>query len=158
MGNFDYGFANYEEILADKNLRFSDTSQGKFKSNLMTRRLKYLAKCAIMHVKQHGDKFEFDKAEDIRETKEASGLSLNEKNILYEILINYGIPVCVTDESKEDYQLLKVLFAKYAKGEDAETNLSPESVKNLEKFIQNLNTISAKIISDYRIPVQEVLK
>jgi hypothetical protein len=124
----------------------------------MTRRLKYLAKCAIMHVKQHGDKFEFDKAEDIRETKEASGLSLNEKNILYEILINYGIPVCVTDESKEDYQLLKVLFAKYAKGEDAETNLSPESVKNLEKFIQNLNTISAKIISDYRIPVQEVLK
>jgi hypothetical protein len=158
LGNFDYGFANYEEILADKNLRFSDTSQGKFKSNLMTRRLKYLAKCAIMHVKQHGDKFEFDKAEDIRETKEASGLSLNEKNILYEILINYGIPVCVTDESKEDYQLLKVLFAKYAKGEDAETNLSPESVKNLEKFIQNLNTISAKIISDYRIPVQEVLK
>ena len=44
LGNFDYGFANYEEILADKNLRFSDTSQGKFKSNLMTRRLKYLAK------------------------------------------------------------------------------------------------------------------
>ena len=36
--------------------------------------------------------------------------------------------------------------------------MSPESVKNLEKFIQNLNTISAKIISDYRIPVQEVLK
>jgi len=26
LGNFDYGFANYEEILADKNLRFSDTS------------------------------------------------------------------------------------------------------------------------------------
>ncbi len=59
----------------------------------MTRRLKYLAKCVILHVKQNGEKFEFEKADDIKETKEASGLSLNEKNILYEILINYGIPV-----------------------------------------------------------------
>lgn len=85
-------------------------------------------------------------------------MSLAEKNILYEILINYGIPVSATDESKEDYQLLKILFAKYASGEDAETNVGPEAVKNLEKFIQNLNTISAKIISDYRLPVSEILK
>ena len=57
------------------------------------------------------------------------------------------------DESKEDYQLLKILFAKYAKGEDAETNVGSESIKNLEKFIQNLNTISSKILSDYRQPI-----
>ncbi len=62
------------------------------------------------------------------------------------------------DESKEDFQLLKILFAKYAKGEDAETNCGIEAIKVLEKFIQNLNTISAKIISDYRVPVQEILK
>ncbi len=58
-----------------------------------------------------------------------------EKNVLYEILINFGIPVNPTDESKEDYQLLKILFAKYAKGEDAETNVGIESVKVLEKFV-----------------------
>ena len=63
-----------------------------------------------------------------------------------------------SDESKEDFQLLKILFAKYAKGEDAEPNCGSEAVKILEKFIQNLNPISAKIISDYRLPVQEILK
>jgi hypothetical protein len=50
-------------------------------------------------------------------------------------LINYGIPVSPLDESKEDFQLLKILFAKYAKGEDAETNCGPEAIKVLEKFI-----------------------
>jgi hypothetical protein len=57
----------------------------------------------ILHIKQHGEKYEFERQEDIKETKEASGLSLIEKNILYEILINYGIPVSPLDESKEDY-------------------------------------------------------
>ncbi len=139
-------------------MKFSDTSQGKFKSNLLTRRLKYLAKCVILHAKNNENTFHFEKADDIKETKQASGMSLPEKNILYEILINYGIPVSVTDESKEDYQLLKILFAKYAKGEDAETNVGPEAIRTLEKFIQNLNTVSAKIISDYRLPVSEILK
>ncbi len=54
--------------------------------------------------------------------------------------------------------MLKILFAKYAKGEDAETNVGPDAVRIVEKFIQNLNTISAKIISDYRAPVNEILK
>ena len=39
----------------------------------------------------------------VKETKESSGFSLSEKNTLYEVIINYGIPVNLTDETKEDY-------------------------------------------------------
>jgi hypothetical protein len=135
LGNFDYGFANYEEILHDPKLVFKDTSQGKFRSNYLTRRLKYLTKCIIQYGKASNFRFDFERTEDVKETKESSGFNLAEKHILYEVLINYGIPVSESDETKEDYQLLQIMFAKYARGEDAETNVGPESVRNLERFI-----------------------
>ena len=149
-GTFEYGFSSWEDILKDKNLVFQDTSQGKFKANLMTRRLKHLAKCVILHAQRSQGKFEFERVEDTAMTKESSGFSLSEKHLLYEVLINFGIPYSAADESKEDYQLLKILFAKYARGEDADTSVSPERLKVLERFVQSLNTISAKILSDYR--------
>lgn len=107
---------------------------------------------------EHNFKYEFEKLEDLKETKETSGFTLQEKNCLYEVLINYGIPVSASDESKEDYQLLQILFTKYMKDEDAETKVDTERIKNLERFIQNLNTMSAKIINEYRVHVTAILK
>lgn len=57
----------------------------------------------IIFGKPSGYKFEFEKLDETLATKEASGFNLNEKNILYEVLINYGIPVNPLEESKEDY-------------------------------------------------------
>ncbi|CDW85165.1 f y-rich n-terminus family protein [Stylonychia lemnae] len=154
MGSFDYGYANYEAILKSKTLIFEDTSQGKFKSNMMTKRIKYVMKQVLLFLKSNHNKYDFERTDHV---KEASGFSLLEKNTLYEILINYGVPVISNDDPKDDYELLKVLLVKHVKGIDADVNLGPDSVKPLEKFIQQLNIMSTKIMKDYQKPVAEIL-
>ena len=42
--------------------------------------------------------FDFD-----QKIKEVSGFNFDEKQKLYDILINYGVPVEPTDETKEDW-------------------------------------------------------
>jgi hypothetical protein len=64
-----------------------------------------------------------------------SGFTLDEKNKLYEILINYGVPVNVIDEQKDDWELLRILLNKEVKGEDSEVGLTAENIKNLERFV-----------------------
>ena len=53
------------------------------------------------------------KASDFeKKIKEVSGFNFEEKQKLYDILINYGVPVDPHDESKEDWQLLKTILLK----------------------------------------------
>ena len=67
--------------------------------------------------------------------KEASGFSLLEKNKLYEILINFGVPTVSTEDLKDDWELLRILLTKHSKGLEAEANVAPENIKLLEKFV-----------------------
>ena len=48
--------------------------------------------------------------ENYKGAKEVSGYTLDEKNKLYEILINYGMPNDDCDEQKDDYELLRALL------------------------------------------------
>lgn len=50
------------------------------------------------------------------EVKEVSGFSFDEKHRLFELLTNFGIPVCAYDEGKEDWELLKTLLVKMTLG------------------------------------------
>lgn len=50
--------------------------------------------------------------------------SLLEKNVLYNFLVNYGIPVSDFDEQREDYELLRVLLQKEIKGTEAIPEIS----------------------------------
>ena len=84
----------------------------------------------IKHLKEHDNKLDFESTEHV---KEASGFTLSEKNVLYEILINYGVPV--TEENKDDWEFLKIIMARHCKGEDADVNVGNESIKVLEKFV-----------------------
>ena len=56
--------------------------------------------------------------ENFNGTKEVSGFSLEEKNKLYEILINYGMPSNELDDNKDDFELLRALLHKHMKLED----------------------------------------
>eukprot|EP00347_Sterkiella_histriomuscorum_P008411 403345196 len=139
FGTFEHGFGNYENIMKNQNYIFQDISQGKFKSNMMTKRLKYIIKLVNQYLKSSNGKYDFEKTDHV---KEASGFSLVEKNKLYEILINYGVPTMSLEDARDDWELLKILLSKHCKGEDAETNL---------------NLMSTKIMKDYQKPVAEIL-
>jgi len=62
----------------------------------------------------HTESFDFKKA-----IKEVSGFSYDEKITLYDILINYGIPVQPLDENREDWELLYSILLKQSSGEES---------------------------------------
>jgi hypothetical protein len=80
----------------------------------MTRMSKVM-QLVIVHKKRP---FDFSK-----KIKELSGFSFDEKQRIFEILINFGVPTAYKDESKEDWNLLKTILYKQMEGEEA---LPPE--------------------------------
>lgn len=132
MGVFDHGFGNYEDILSDKNLTFSEQSQSKFKSILMTKRLKLIIKLVNQELKSTSGKLDFEKTDNL---KEASGYTLAEKEILYELLLIYGVPTVSNEDTRDDWELLRIMLTKHCKGIDSDVSISPDNIKILEKFI-----------------------
>lgn len=65
------------------------------------------------------DKFDF-----LCAIREWSGFSFEEKHKLCDLLINFGVPVHVDEESKDDWELLKVILTKMTKGDDEELHAS----------------------------------
>ena len=63
-----------------------------------------------------------------KDIQEVSGFSFDEKHRLYELLTNFGIPVCAFDESKEDWELLKTLLVKMTLGQEVVPAISNDSL------------------------------
>lgn len=82
-------------------------------------------------------------------SKEVSGFSLDEKNKIYEILINYGMPSNDLEEHKDDFELLRALLNKHMKLEDKVPDKNADSIKTYERFISQLHIVSQKILKDY---------
>ena len=72
----------------------------------------------MKQVKKHSENFSVMNFENFNGAKEVSGFSLEEKNKLYEILINYGMPSNELDDNKDDFELLRALLHKHMKLED----------------------------------------
>ncbi len=106
-------------------------------------------------MKQSLGKFNFENTENVHE---ASGYTHHEKEILFELLLHFGVPTVSQDDIRDDWELLRILLVKHSKGLDSEVNIGPENLKILEKFVQSLNTMSTKIMKEYQKPVGEILK
>lgn len=87
-----------------------------------------------------------------------SGFNFEEKQKLYEILINYGVPVEPADETKEDWQLLRTLLAKQTHGNESIPNLNTENLQLLEKLVNQMDVVSTRILKDYTPDINNILK
>lgn len=98
----------------------------------MTKRIKKIAKLVQQFLELSHGCYDFEMQEG---TKECSGLSIQEKNLLYDILVNFGVPVQQSDESKDDWELLRLMMVKQLSGEEVELLTSEDTVKSIEKFV-----------------------
>ena len=80
--------------------------------------------------------------ENFSGSKELSGFSLEEKNKIYEILINYGMPSNDLDEHKDDFELLRALLNKHMRLEDKVPDKNTDSIKTYERIISQLHIVS----------------
>jgi len=103
IGTYKFGYANYQQMRTDTTiLTFYklDKVEGVYQefpnADTITRRLKKLAQ-----VISKSDYF-FENAENL---SEPTGLTLEEKNRIYDLLINFGVPV--NSDGKNDWAFLK---------------------------------------------------
>ena len=93
-------------------------------------------------MKKFSDDFNFMNFQNYHGAKEVSGYTLQEKNKLYEILTNYGMPSNDIDDQRDDYELLWALLQKHMKCEDNIPDVNTETIKVLERFISQLHIVS----------------
>lgn len=118
LGSYEHGMGNYERFHQNKNLIFWTEKREEQCYKRMTDRVKLI----IFHLKRFTKNltvFNFEDApvslheiknEEHKQPLFLDKFSKNQKEELYQILINFGIPVMEFDELKEDYELLRVLL------------------------------------------------
>lgn len=88
--------------------------------------------------------------------KEVSGFTCDQKNKIFQILTTFGIPIAFNNEEpREDWVLLQNLLDKHLYG--SESLPDTEKVNLLEKFVLQMDIVSAKIIKDYNEPIKKVM-
>ena len=106
----------------------------------------------LTKIKQQVTSFDFG-----QKVKETSGFSLEQKLVLYEILTTYGIPCLPENEQKEDWRLLMLLLQDRCGADFSPDITSDENLKNLERFVNQMDVVSTKIVREYNGPVNEIL-
>eukprot|EP00347_Sterkiella_histriomuscorum_P020477 403337650 len=179
FGTYKYGYAMYQAMRNDKTLSFhkSEQVEGQYQefpnADNITRRLKKLVQ--IIGKSEYQQGLSFEKAMN---AQEPTGFTLDEKNMIYEILINVGVPV--NSEGKNDYGFIRNKLVKPDE-EGVQNQAQPEEIKqqqdqpmadttnmqltaiddqnkegerntaqNLERFIQRLRMVSQQIIQSHQ--------
>lgn len=109
LGTHKYGYGSYSQMREDPNISFANcnkTDQHQIfpLAELVTRRLKKLTYLISRYEANEG-KYDF---ELLDKNKEPTGLTLNHKNAIVKVLIDYGVAVDQHDHNKHDMQTLRL--------------------------------------------------
>ena len=166
MGIYEYGLGNFEQLLKDQKLAFKDLPEVEslIHSHLIARLKFLLGQCKkFTHSYQN---FDFTSANST--TAPISGFTLEEKNRLYDILIDYGVPMIEESgdkgEMREQWSKLRDIIFKN-RTVDQRTSIGQaslrervEQTKTVERFVSQLHIVSQKIIKDYSKHINNIIQ
>ncbi|CDW90426.1 transforming growth factor beta regulator 1 [Stylonychia lemnae] len=160
FGTYKYGYAMYQSMRSDTSLSFHKSEQVESQyqefpnADNITRRLKKLVQ--IIGKSEYQSNLCFEKPLN---ALEPTGFTLEDKNMIYETLINFGVPV--NSDGKNDYGFLRSQLMKIqtdsgvvntnqnmnlGNNDDQNKDAERNTAQNLERFIQRLRMESQKII------------
>jgi len=138
-GTYKYGYANYQLMRMDSKLSFSklekDSNFQDFpNADTITRRLKKLIQIIIKSENNNG----LISFEDSKNTKEPTGFTLEEKKVILDVLIDFGVPL--NSEGKNDFTGLKSIIQKTIKLDNSKGS------QVIERLVQRLRMMSQLVI------------